>query len=130
MEKVYIVTSGCYSDYQINAVYSKEGDAEEYCRRGGEDYGVETYILDEPIPDSYISVRMDIKGRMIDTSSSVGGSPGLISFINGIRTAEYMRWMVRTDDIQRAVKVVNEKRTQILALNIWGDEEKIRELIK
>ena len=31
MDKVYVVTSGCYSSYMIEKIFSKREDAEQYC---------------------------------------------------------------------------------------------------
>lgn len=48
---VYVVTSGEYSGYGINCVFSREKDAEAYCakRNGTSDsYQVEPYDLDRP----------------------------------------------------------------------------------
>ena len=40
----------------------------------------------------------------------------------------YLWWVVETDNLERSIRVVNEKRIQILAHNIWGDQVKTREL--
>ena len=48
-KKIYIVTSGEYSDYRIDAVFSKKEKAEEYVQNNGSDYRIEDYKLDEPI---------------------------------------------------------------------------------
>lgn len=48
-EKIYIVTSGEYSDYHICAVFSTREKAEEYVQIHGTDYGIEEYDLDEEI---------------------------------------------------------------------------------
>ena len=57
MDKVYIVTSGEYSDYHIDAVFSCSEHAEEYKERGGGDC-VEEFPLDEPIPEALFYVRI------------------------------------------------------------------------
>lgn len=52
--EIYIVTSGCYSDYGINAVFSTREKAQEYCdmhnnsSESWDSYSVETYAVDEP----------------------------------------------------------------------------------
>ena len=50
-KKIYMVTSGCYSDYCINAVFSTREKAEEYIDGGNaySDSDIEEYDLDEPI---------------------------------------------------------------------------------
>ena len=52
MAKVYIVTSGCYSDYTINACFSTKEKAQEYINNSKKtqdysyDIGIEEYELD------------------------------------------------------------------------------------
>jgi len=36
---------------------------------------------------------------------------------------------IKTDSIKRAVKIVNEKRAQILAANAWGNEELTKKIL-
>lgn len=31
MDKIYVVTSGCYSEYQIEMIFTNLEDAEKYC---------------------------------------------------------------------------------------------------
>lgn len=51
MDKVFIVTSGCYSDYQIEAVFSTEEKAEEYIdsQKYPDDFQLEEYGIDDEI---------------------------------------------------------------------------------
>ena len=126
---VYIVTCGEYSDYGIVAVFSKKEPAKEYCRRGGEGYQVEEYTLDEPLPDVFIRVIMAHDGSVVNVSRGVLREPGFEWFCN-TKVGEAMTWTVKTDDDKRAIKVTNEKRSQIIALNIWGNSKKVFELVK
>lgn len=49
-KKIYIVTSGNYSDYRIDSVFSTKEKAKEYVQNNGSDYHrIEVYNLDEPI---------------------------------------------------------------------------------
>lgn len=48
-KKIYIVTSGEYSDYRIDAVFTTKEKAEEYVQNNGSDYRIEDYELDKPI---------------------------------------------------------------------------------
>ena len=41
-----------------------------------------------------------------------------------------MTYLVDTDDEQRAIKVANEKRAQLIALNVWGDFESTCKLLR
>lgn len=51
MNKVFIVTSGCYSDYQIEAVFSTNEKAEEYIdsHRYPDEFRIEEYCIDDEI---------------------------------------------------------------------------------
>lgn len=51
MDKVFIVTSGCYSDYQIERVFSTNEKAEEYIdsQRYPNEFQIEEYCIDDEI---------------------------------------------------------------------------------
>lgn len=132
MKKVYIVTSGEYSSYGIDAVFSREELAEEYKNRGGGDY-VEEFPLDEPIPEAHFHVMMDRYGNtgIAGTHPTIDDRVGFVCFTSpfpGTQPPQLM-WIAKTGDKQKAIKIVNEKRTQILALHIWGNAEKVKEMI-
>jgi len=128
MDKVWIVTSGEYSDYHINAVFSTEYKATKYCEKWGGN--IEIRNLDEPIPDVLWGIRMGIDGEVISSWKEPcrdATTEGFEFFaLNNIAIV----WNLKTEDKQRAIKVTNEKRIQILALGIWGDDEKVREMVK
>lgn len=48
-KKIYIVTSGCYSDYSIEAVFTTQDKANDYVQQHGTDYRIEEYELDEEV---------------------------------------------------------------------------------
>lgn len=48
-KKIYIVTSGEYSDYRINAVFSTRKLARDYIQQRGTEYRIEVYNLDEEV---------------------------------------------------------------------------------
>ena len=52
MEKknIYIVTSGCYSDYHIERVFSTKEKAEEFLDMKDDDYDLAVFPLDEDLP--------------------------------------------------------------------------------
>ena len=133
MDKVYIVTTGSYSDYHIEAVFSKKELADEYCKRAGSSYDIEEWQLDEPIPDVCFLVEMSKSGEVFSVEKTIDDTPGIICFFPpglGQTWDDHILWVVKTDDVARAIKVVNEKRFQILALDIWGDTDKVIEIIK
>lgn len=48
-QKIYIVTSGEYSDYHICAAFSTKELAEVFIQHAGDGYYIEEYNIDEPI---------------------------------------------------------------------------------
>jgi DNA polymerase IIIc chi subunit len=48
-KKIYVITSGEYSNYQVDAVYSTKELAEDFIQHNGDDYCIEEYDLDKPI---------------------------------------------------------------------------------
>ena len=48
-KKIYIVTSGEYSDYTIERVFSTKEKANEFIQQHGTDYRIEEYVVDEEI---------------------------------------------------------------------------------
>lgn len=67
MDKVFIVTSGCYSDYQIEAVFSTNEKAEEYIdsHKYPDDFGIEEYGIDDKIirEEKIFVVGVDLSTR-------------------------------------------------------------------
>jgi hypothetical protein len=135
MTKIYIITEGEYSDYRICAVYSKKEQAEEFAKveRGT----VEEYELDKPIEDFYyVEVFMHKNGNTRNKPKVEFGGHDDIDF-GWFGTTDVIRCSVTckkglTDEenIKRAVKIVNERRVQIIEKGIWGDNEKVRELFQ
>ncbi len=131
---IYIVTSGCYSDYDIDAVFSTRELAQQYIGPEPQDesYGqrIEVYPLDIPIEKRTVTtVSMKYNGDVISIHQQENmGTTGFEEFWG----PDYpiLEWSVRTDEEERAVKVVNEKRMQILALNLWGNTEAVKQLFK
>lgn len=55
--KIYIVTSGCYSDYGINAVFTDKELAEKYCtahNKYPDEYCIEEYEADSEVCDAKV----------------------------------------------------------------------------
>lgn len=127
--KVYVVTTGQYSDFGIRAVFSIEASAQEYIEVQGnllETPGIEEYDLDMPKEEwKCTRVRMAQDGRVIETEPIIDVQ-GFIYF----DSSGNLVWTVRSDDQDWAIKVVNEKRAQIIARNIWGNNEAVNELFQ
>jgi hypothetical protein len=132
--KIWIVSSGQYSDYGIVAVFSTKEKANKFTRLSNEfdsydEYRVEEFPLDEKVA-RYFTYRVEI------------GEDGSWSHyqpidLNQTKTPSDWHWSVpsyTTGEItlmglvvvygrqeQRAIKIANDKRTRIRALNLWGD---------
>jgi len=48
---------------------------------------------------------------------------GFVRYVDRRSVEDILVYRVNTKDEKRAIKVVNEKRTQILAYNAWGNYE-------
>ena len=125
---IYVVTSGEYSDYHIEAVFSRRDLADTFVgeaskgrdRDSWSDAGVEEFELDIP-PNTWwvILVRMAKNGDVLSTESRFNSAPGFACY----DTDNNLVWQEPTLDVIRAVKAVNKKRAMLIALNVWGDTD-------
>jgi hypothetical protein len=132
MSTIYAVTSGSYSDYSVNAVFSTREMAEEFVN-GDRGYDIEEWELDTPRDNwTIVSVWMDKEGNVIGTPMVQAHNTDTAGFrffgSDIISPNPSFLYAVATDSIERAVKVCNEKRAQILAANLWGNNAGVREL--
>ena len=133
MKKVYVVTSGSYSDYGIDAIFDTKELAQSFIDSFKDDSyndfnGIDEWYLNPNELDlkanrKPFSLRMDIEGNTFEleqSSSSYGHKNGLdLSFTY---KKDLMNVKCFADDEIHAVKIANEKRIQILALNRWGQD--------
>ena len=120
--KIYAVSTGRYSDYRIEGIYSTKEKAQEAHCLYAADNDIEEYELDampeHPPGMLHYFVKMDEQGNA--------------SFVE-IRSAEHMPnfdWSPYGDnknvgfnvwakDEIHAIKISNEKRAQLIATNRW-----------
>ena len=134
-DKVYIVTSGEYSDYGIDRVFSTEEKAKEWVdiitSMYGGNYNIEQYELDAPIPErkeylffeSYIEnntiIKSDFEFYFADEPSEIkffrqiNGSYDIV----GIGTVQLRQGESIESAKERAVKVVQDEFYKWLMLN-------------
>ena len=130
IEKVYIVTAGSYSDYHIAGVFTDKALADRFAskHRWG-DAEVGTWQVN-PVEEQLHSGRepyvvyIDKEGKV-----SCEMDWNAISDVQeyGVRSDGYdgygrLRLVVFAKDEQHAAKIANERRTQIIANNMWGKE--------
>ena len=117
--KVFIVTSGSYSDYSIERVFSTRKKALEYLDTKDDDYTLEVYDLDEPIERNTtiycISFRLD-KKKVHNVSRHEKKYKDLIKVchhcFNNLKTLDIY---VESDSRKRALKVASERYGAIIA---------------
>lgn len=125
MKKVYVVTSGEYSDYSIEAVFTIREKAETFSKHISYDPCVEEYELDPidrwgPITKLTMDRNGDSWGDWTDESvhdPQTKHELRRISINGQMQTVLHSR--VATDDVNRARKVANEARTQLIASGKW-----------
>lgn len=119
MKKVYIVTSGNYSEYHIEAVFTTKELAEDYVIHNGVDYDIEEYDVDEPFErgDVLWKVRLNI-----DTHEERGCGvtdkdkfKDLILYDDSTCSGDCLTFWIVADTSERAIKVANERLNQVKA---------------
>ena len=125
MEKIYIVTSGEYSDYQINAVFSTGEKAEEYVDAYGSDYRIEEY----PVDDTPVENKESIWLVSIDwkTGEALSANPENYDsyYTDKVDTVQYqdtgfykyLNFVLESDSMERVKKVASERFMQVKALH-------------
>jgi len=124
---VYVVTSGEYSSYSIEGVFTDKVMAEKIVDKLSEPYKVlhekvriEEFFLNLPVDEfEVITVRMTKEGSVLEVLHSVGRDRG----IHGFDHPGNLMWSIFGKDEERAIKVANEKRVQIIANNLWGADD-------
>ena len=135
MSKVFIVTSGEYSDYGIDRVFSTEEKAKEWVdvitSMYDGNYNIEQYELDAPIPErkEYLFFEAYIENNTIiksDFEFYFADEPSEIKFfrqingsydIVGIGTVQLRQGESIESAKERAVKIVQDEFYKWLMLN-------------
>ena len=135
MSRVFIVTSGEYSDYGIDRVFSTEEKAKEWVdvitSMYDGNYNIEQYELDAPIPErkEYLFFEAYIENNTIiksDFEFYFADEPSEIKFfrqingsydIVGIGTVQLRQGESIESAKERAVKIVQDEFYQWLMLN-------------
>ena len=132
MDTIYIVTSGSYSDYGIRAVFDSKELAQKFIDKSSFDeydpWGIEEYEIN-PNKDKimneyfYYFVRMEKNGNCKEVYKS-RYFDGKIGVVHGfdVHTAMCCNMYAKNDE--HAIKIANEKRMEVLALNKWGKNSK------
>ncbi len=125
--KVYVVTSGSYSDYRIEEIFAKRDDAEALAAVLSDGNGVDEWEINKQRVVPLWSIWMKRNGDLDDEYSSPYADTGNTEKI-WCGDNDSVHFEVLADSLERAIKVANERRTIILSQNLWGDNGKINEI--
>lgn len=119
---IYIVTSGEYSDYTIERVFSTEAKAREYLDTKDDDYRIEVYNVDEPVvrEEHTYCIEFGVDRKDYINASICGDyKADLIHIIetwgHEKRHEKRLEIYVKSDSYERAVKVASERFGAIIA---------------
>lgn len=132
--KIFIVTTGEYSDYSIDSVFSSKELAEKYIEDNKDSLSnpmIEPYIIDSVVPQNGLipfKVKMH-RGGTSDVVIYKGGEQyktntnGLveINIRNGINKY-FLVAIIKARDKEHAAKIANERRGQLIAENKWPED--------
>lgn len=126
---VYAVTSGHYSDYVVEAVFSTLERAEAHMSLRAQyqltdQDEILAWELDPEFGPVHTVVGMWENDPRSYTRVSVDAQPGVCCFYGGLG----FHVVVQGDDEVGAIRRANEIRTELLALGLWGDLERAQEM--
>ena len=125
-KKIYIVTSGEYSDYGINAVFTTKEKAADYVEQHGTDYNVEEYDLDEEVEKKAqlwsVGFRVD-DGELLEATTRSFEEDKVrdtcsvkLSWSGKL----YITFYIDADSMDRAIKIASERFAAVKANEyIW-----------
>lgn len=126
--KIYIVTSGSYSDYSINAVFSSRKKAEAAIELLQEDAEIEEWTVDAIPSDGRLPywVRMHSDGNVESVSREhsfymMRDAPRITRIAGGGQYGGMYNCHVYARDEAHAVKIASEKRREWKALKNRGE---------
>ena len=137
-KRIWAVSSGSYSDYDVHAVFSSEEKAQAYLdeyKKLDSDADLESFDFDPPVPQviTVTRVTMDKDGvvhRILKYARNIisDGVLGLMYYAPYLGNEQWAVLVINTEDEKTAIKAANEKRTQAIAMNVWGNYQATKEL--
>ena len=135
MSKIYLVTEGDYSDYHVCGVFSTRENAQKYIDHFGSSGGagnsgqpdIEEFELDSNIElfntHKPYFIKMLRDGTVREVYEEAAGSSDFSwrYAVNGeVNYDQYiMTTHVLATSMEHAIKIANERRTRLIALNRW-----------
>ena len=136
MDKVYVVTSGEYSDFGIDAIFATEELAQIFVDSFAvDDRSRELNITEWTLNpnEKYLKqnrnpyfLQINKKGDIRDICACESDRVNLFrteisdAKIHFTKDLEWMNIACFANNEEHAVKIASEKRSQILAANLWG----------
>ena len=126
-KKIYIVTSGEYSDYTIERVFSTKEKANEFVQQHGTDYRIEEYVIDEEEKVKKEEKIWDVEIDIDDNSVIQSIPRNFLCREEG--TCEHHEYFqndvvdlyVKADSMDKAIKIAKERYFAIKANDyIWS----------
>lgn len=123
--KIYIVTSGEYSEYHIDAVFSTQELAEDYIQQNGIDYGIEEYNLDEEIDRNTKLWRVEFNIKDCELKDASVRDYREDDFRDTCKVSDFfdcslIDFFVDADTMNKAVKIASERFAAVKANEyIW-----------
>lgn len=113
-KKIYIVTSGEYSDYSIEAVFSTKNKAESYIQQHGTGYRIEEYDLDEEVEKKtqIWSVTFNLKDKSFESALPTTYKIDKYKdtcIVWESRVYSYIEFIVESDNMDKARKIASER---------------------
>lgn len=127
-KKIYIVTSGEYSEYEINAVFSTKEKANAYIQQHGTYYDIEEYELDKEVEKKtqLWSIVFCIENGKFDEANPISYNKNkevdtcYVEERLGDGKMYYIIFLVDADSMNRAVKIARERFAAVKANEyIW-----------
>ena len=117
--KVFVITSGSYSDYHIDRVFSTRKQANDYLDTKDDNYQLEVYDLDEAYESKAelycITFRFDRKKVEGVRICCVDGKKDLIHARRNYYGESMLDIFIESDSRKRALKVASERYGAIIA---------------
>ena len=132
--KVYIVTSGAYSDYRIDAVFTDDKTAKVFADKIDGEVEIweisSSNLIDKITHDKIFCVRMNKEGNTdlvmeedFDSHEIENAIEKKTEIFNAVDGYSMITYMFAKDE-KHAVKIANERRVQLIANNEWVKQPK------
>lgn len=117
--KVFVITSGEYSDYRIERVFTTRKKALEYLDTKDDGYRLEEYYLDEPIErqTQMFCISFELDEKKVRRACTVHGKcyKDLIQVCDWCSFEPTLDIYVESDSKKRALKVASERYGAVIA---------------